>query len=96
MGRLGTFPARQGIAHSVLMACGSCFPPAQVLHRLLSSYPDVWRHLHPDSTGCYTVWEVGDKHACICTHIIVDDEPLLQRYTVWEVNDEVLHLYCCR
>lgn len=26
---------------------------------MISAYPDVWRRSHPDTEGCYTVWEVG-------------------------------------
>uniref|UniRef100_A0A7S0WNY8 DNA-(apurinic or apyrimidinic site) endonuclease n=1 Tax=Chlamydomonas leiostraca TaxID=1034604 RepID=A0A7S0WNY8_9CHLO len=29
----------------------------RLLHELMASYPDVWRKLHPEDTGCYTVWE---------------------------------------
>ena len=28
-----------------------------VAQALASTYPDVWRRLHPDTEGSYTVWE---------------------------------------
>lgn len=35
-----------------------CCLALQLLHAMLSTYPDVWRRFHPQTDGCYTVWEV--------------------------------------
>ncbi|EFJ48590.1 hypothetical protein VOLCADRAFT_104648 [Volvox carteri f. nagariensis] len=42
------------------------------LSGLIAAYPDVWRHLHPDTEGSYTVWDERTSARAFNTGLRID------------------------